>query len=183
MKAFSDSDGHQARLFLESIRWPDGRPHCPHCGWSGACYLLTPRAGSTTRDRVWRCGGCRKQFTVTVKTLFEGTKLPLSTWLRGITLLCSRPAGWTVRELQKELGISYRGAWAFTDRVRYAVTQKPFPQVNRTSPGQLRAPGPASLYPLTVPEATACLLAIVAERKHPQATDRRLAAWENRGRK
>jgi transposase-like protein len=180
MTSSSDSDSHQARLFLESVRWPDGRPRCPHCGWSGACYLLTPHAGSTTRDRVWRCGDCRKQFTVTVKTMFEGTKLPLSTWLRGIALLCSRPGGWTVRDLQKELGLSYRGAWALTDRIRYAITQKPFPHAGRIAPGLLRAPGPASLYPLTVPEAAACLLAIVPERKHPLATDRRTAAWESR---
>ena len=95
--------------------------------------------------------------------------------LRAIALLCSRPAGWTVRELQKELGISYRGAWSLTDRIRYATTQKPFPQAGRAAPGLLRAAGPACLYPLAAREAVACLLAILPERKHPLAMERRTA--------
>ena len=54
-----------ARKFVEGIRWPDG-PVCPHCGTIDHAYA-TKRAG------VYRCAEkeCRKDFTVTMRTVME----------------------------------------------------------------------------------------------------------------
>ncbi|HEU0119508.1 MAG TPA: IS1595 family transposase [Bryobacteraceae bacterium] len=169
----------QARRYLESLRWPEG-PACPHCG-ATECKRLRHRQDSTARPGLWRCAGCRRQFTVTVKTIFDGSKLPLLIWLRAVALLCARPKGIPVRQLQEELAVSYRGAWAITDRIRYAATQAPFPQ-NRRGPVPRRMPGPAKLYPLSVSEALVFLLRTVPERKHPEALERRHALWEQRSR-
>ncbi|HTB93930.1 MAG TPA: transposase, partial [Candidatus Sulfotelmatobacter sp.] len=62
-----------ARAFLEAQRWPDGKPACPKCGEIGRAYRLPPVAGKAKKDGtiayrkgLWKCGACRKQFTVTV---------------------------------------------------------------------------------------------------------------------
>src|SRR5262245_2749439 len=79
-----------AREFLERKRWPEG-PICPKCGVQNEAYRLAPKAGTKTHVRkgVWKCRACRKQFTVTVGTIFEDSKIPLNKWLLAIHLLCS----------------------------------------------------------------------------------------------
>lgn len=165
-------DERMARDFWEAARWPGGQPRCPHCGWQERCYRLTPQPGSRTREGLWRCGGCRKQFTVTVRTVLEGGKLPLRVWVRAIELLCSRAAGWTVRELSEALRISYMSAWMLSDRIRYALNQEPF---SGSDVMRWRVEGRASFYPLSEQKAAVMLLAVVPERKHPLASARQLA--------
>ena len=66
-----------AREHLEATRWPHGAI-CPHCGTVGEATKLQ---GKAHRKGAWQCNACREQFTVTVKTVFERSKLPLSKWL------------------------------------------------------------------------------------------------------
>src|ERR1700730_16010908 len=82
---FVDDDA--AREFLESKLWPAG-PVCPHCSALGA-YKLTAKPESKTpvRKGVYKCKGCRKQFTVRVGTIFEDSHIPLSKWLMGLHLM------------------------------------------------------------------------------------------------
>ena len=86
---FSDED--KAREFMEKLRWPDG-PVCPHCGQVGNAYRLEPKPskkGKHVRKGVWKCAGCREQFTVTVGTIFEDSHIPLNKWLLAYHLLCT----------------------------------------------------------------------------------------------
>lgn len=119
------SDETTAREFLERVRWPDG-PFCPHCGARGA-YRLRPRANSVrpVRPGVLKCRACRKQFTVTVGTIFEDTHIPLSKWLAGIHLLCAESPGVNVHQLYRMLGVSYRSAWFMARRLREALARSP----------------------------------------------------------
>jgi transposase-like protein len=76
-----------ARAFLESILWPDG-PVCPHCG-------VINHAFKTKRAGVYRCAekACRKDFTVTMKTVMERSHIALHKWLQGFHLMCSSKKG------------------------------------------------------------------------------------------
>src|SRR3546814_9614670 len=74
-----------ARKYLERMRWPDG-PVCPHCGSIDRAHKLK---GKGARPGLWFCSECRKQFTVTVGTLYERSKIPLHKWLLATHFLCS----------------------------------------------------------------------------------------------
>lgn len=121
------SDEDSARSFLESIRWPNG-PICPHCG-SADVQKLTPRPTSKKPGRkgLHKCRSkeCRKQFTVTVGTIFEDSHIPLSKWLMAIHLLCSSKKGMSAHQLHRLLGVTYKSAWFMAHRIRYAMTQEP----------------------------------------------------------
>lgn len=122
-KLFGDPEA--ARAFIESIRWPEG-PVCPHCGMEGNAYEIKPRsAESRTRAGLYKCGDCRKQFTVTVGTIFEGTRVPLNKWLRAIYLMCASKKGVSANQLQRELGVTYKTAWFMCHRVRKAMEKEP----------------------------------------------------------
>ncbi len=120
-KATTDEDA--ARELLEKMRWPNGVA-CPHCGGADP-YKLTPKPGSKTRKGLYKCRACRKQFTVTVKTVFEDSHIPVSKWLLGIHLICSSKKGMSAHQLHRNLGISYKAAWFMSHRLRYAMKENP----------------------------------------------------------
>jgi transposase-like protein len=122
-KHFSDEDS--ARELLESLRWPNGAV-CPHCGGDNP-YKLTPKATSKAPGRkgLYKCRACRKQFTVTVGTIFEASHIPISKWLLGIHLLCASKKSMSAHQLHRMLGITYRAAWFMAHRLREAASSEP----------------------------------------------------------
>lgn len=114
-------DPEKAREYLEEIRWPDG-PFCPHCGGTERCY---PLKGKAHRPGLYKCGDCRKQFTVTVGTVFERSKVPLHKWLLATYLLCSSKKGMSSHQLHRMLKVTYKTAWFMSHRIREAMRETP----------------------------------------------------------
>ena len=108
-----------ARKHLESVRWPDG-PICPHCGSVDNAHRIK---GKTARPGLWFCAECRKQFTVTVGTLFERSKVPLHKWLLAVHLLCASKKGISTHQLHRMLGVTYKTAWFMSHRIREAMRE------------------------------------------------------------
>lgn len=106
-----------ARQHLESIRWPNG-PVCPHCG---AVDRISKLAGKSHRPGLYDCGHCRDQFTVTVGTVFERSKIPLHKWLMAATLLAASKKGMSSHQLHRMLGVTYKTAWFMSHRLREAM--------------------------------------------------------------
>jgi transposase-like protein len=121
---FSNEDA--ARAFLEKLRWPNG-PVCPHCGEVNNAYRLEPKKESKNPGRkgLWKCAGCREQFTVTVGTIFEDSHIPLSKWLLAYHLLCASKKGISAHQLHRMLKVTYRSAWFMAHRIRYTMSQEP----------------------------------------------------------
>jgi len=112
----------QARKHIEKIRWPNG-PVCIHCGDTENVVRID---GKSARPGLLRCKSCRKQFTVTVGTIFEDSHIPLSKWLMGFHLLCSSKKGFSALQLQRNLGLkSYKSAFHMAHRIRYAMKMEP----------------------------------------------------------
>lgn len=109
-------DEEAARKYLEASHWPDG-PICPHCGEVGKAY-------ATKKNGVYRCASkeCRKDFSVTVGTLFERSHIPLHKWLLATHLLMSSKKGISAHQLWRNLNFgSYRTAWFMAHRIREAL--------------------------------------------------------------
>jgi len=112
----------EARNYLERVRWPNG-PVCPHCGENKKIYRLK---GDKTRLGLLKCGHCRKQFTVTVGTLFERSHIPLHKWLQATYLLCSSKKGISTHQIHRSVGVTYKSAWFMTHRIRAAMSDSFF---------------------------------------------------------
>ncbi len=107
-------DEKAARKHLEALRWPQG-PECPHCG------LIKATAVTGGRDGLYQCNHCREQFTVTVGTVFERSKIPLNKWLLANHLLCASKKGMSAAQIQRMLGVTYKTAWFMMHRIREAM--------------------------------------------------------------
>jgi transposase-like protein len=112
---FHDNDA--ARVYLEGVRWPNG-PVCPHCKSENEYRL----EGEAHRKGLLKCADCRKQYSVTVGTVFERSKIPLSKWLMAAYLLCSSKKGISAHQLSRTLGVTYKTAWFLAHRIRFAMT-------------------------------------------------------------
>lgn len=112
-------DATAAREYLEATLWSNG-PVCPHCGTINNAY-------ATKKPGLYRCGEkeCRKDFTVTVGTVFERSKVPLHKWLLASFLLCSSKKSMSSHQLHRTLGVTYKTAWFMAHRIREAMNIEP----------------------------------------------------------
>lgn len=114
----------EAREFLECVRWGEDGTICPHCNCKTA-YKITPKQDSSTRVGVYKCKACRKQFTVTVGTIMEGSHIPLNKWLIAIYLMCASKKSMSAHQIHRTLKVTYKSAWFMCHRIRLAMTQEP----------------------------------------------------------
>lgn len=113
-------DEEAAFAYLESVIWADGAV-CPHCG--GVDRITKVKANPEKRIRVglWRCGDCKKQFTVKVGTVFEHARIPMHKMLQAVYLVTSSKKGISAHQLHRTLEITYKSAWFLLHRIREAM--------------------------------------------------------------
>ena len=101
--------------FLEKQRWGENgeKRFCPHCG--------ATRTYKYASGKLYKCGECRKQFTATVGTIFEGSHIPLQKWFYAAFLNTSLKKGISSIQLAKYLGITQKSAWFMLQRIRYGL--------------------------------------------------------------
>jgi transposase-like protein len=116
-------DEEKAREWFEARVWPNG-PFCPHCG---EVERLTRLHGKAHRPGLIQCNSCREQFTVTVNTVAERSKLPLTKWCLAIYLLNSSKKGMSALQMHRIMGGSYKTAWFLFHRIREAMREGKMP--------------------------------------------------------
>lgn len=116
----------KAREFLESKRWPDGVPFCPHCGGEGYALTAKPKSRRPGRPGLKKCKVCRKQFTVRVGSIFEDSKIPLCKWLAAFHLVTSSKKGISSHQIAREIGVTVKSAWFLTHRIRECMKLEPY---------------------------------------------------------
>jgi transposase-like protein len=119
IRHFSDLD--LCNAFVARLRWPNG-PVCPRCGCTEHSYLST--------RRLWKCKGCKKQYSVKVGTIFEGSPLGLDKWLPAIWLAANSKNGISSHELARSLGITQKSAWFMLHRIRLAMQTGSFTKLD-----------------------------------------------------
>jgi len=82
---------------------------------------VTALNGKAHRPGLYQCAACREQFTVTVKTVFERSKVPLSKWLAALFMITASKKGVSAHQIHRSLGISYKTAWFLCHRLREAM--------------------------------------------------------------
>jgi len=116
---FHDED--RAREALEAELWPDG-PICRHCGNSDPDKIAKMQ-GKSHRAGLYFCNECQGQFTVTVGTILERSKIPLTKWLMAAHMFNSGKNGVSAHEIHRTLGLTYKTAWFMMHRLREAMNE------------------------------------------------------------
>jgi transposase-like protein len=104
----------QCQIAMAKLRWPDGFK-CPECGHPGHCKISRG---------LYQCNRCRRQTSLTSGTVFEHTKLPLTTWFLGMYLLTQNKCGLSVLSLKRQLGIGYNAAWRMKHKLLQVMKER-----------------------------------------------------------
>ena len=105
----------QCEQAVFAARWPKGY-RCPHCGYHKCCHLR--------RRKVFQCIRCKHQTSLTAGTLFDNTKLPLTTWFLAIYLLSQSKNGIAATDLKRQLGVSYNTAWMLKHKLMQTMHER-----------------------------------------------------------
>src|SRR3977135_1745527 len=118
---FHDED--KAREALEAVRWPDG-PICAQCGNSDPEKIAKVEGKKHShRPGLYYCHECKGQFTVTVGTVFERSKVPLTKWWMAAHMFNQGKNGASAHEIHRQVGVTYKTAWFMMHRLREAMTE------------------------------------------------------------
>ena len=102
---------------LAGLRWPDGFV-CSGCGGRQAWRLKA-------RARVYECGTCHRQESVTAGTVFHRTRTDLSKWFLAAYLMGRDKRGVSAKFLQRELAVAYQTAWTMAHKLRHGLSEDP----------------------------------------------------------
>jgi len=102
--------------YLEKLRW--GKiVKCPYCGSKNNKRLKSERFRH-------KCNNCKRSFSVTVDTIFEDTRLPMPKWFMIIGLMLNSKSGMSAKEIQRQIGLTYKTAYYSAMRVRCGMLVK-----------------------------------------------------------
>lgn len=110
--------------FVMGLRWSDGVVTCPRCGHDGTSFL-------TTR-KIWKCKGCKRQFSLKVGTIFEDSSLGFDKWLPAIWLIANSKNGISSYELGRAIDVTQKTAWFMNHRIRIAMASGTFQKLSGT---------------------------------------------------
>ena len=112
-KAFPTND--DCITHLENVRWGD-KPKCPYC----KSFKVTP----LPKEKRHHCNNCNTSFSVTVRTIFHHTHLPLQKWFLAITIILNAKKGIAARQLGRDLHVDKDTAWRMAMKIRDAMMER-----------------------------------------------------------
>lgn len=112
IRHFSDADTCFA--FMCDVRWPDG-VSCPRCQCREVSF--------TSPRRLWKCKGCKKQFSIKVGTIMEDSPIGLAKWLAAMWMIANAKNGISSYEIHRAIGVTQKTAWFLLHRIRLAMQQ------------------------------------------------------------
>jgi transposase-like protein len=121
------SDEEAERVFVR-LRFSanNGDAFCPHCGCLTVYACRRPNGAPR-----WRCKACRKDFSVTSRTLFAFHKLPLRAYLMAVAIFANEVKGKSMLALSRDLGVQYKTSFVLAHKIREAMASA----VRRTAIG------------------------------------------------
>lgn len=100
---------------LSKWRWPNGFK-CPECEHDRYCTLKS--------RKLMQCNRCRSQISITARTIFDSTKLPLTTWFLSIYLVTQSKISISALSLMRNVGVSYNTALLIKHKIQQVMKEQ-----------------------------------------------------------
>lgn len=94
---------------------PDGKTaYCEKCKQD----RVFKRYKTAQRRHSWTCTGCGRHKSATAGTIFAGSATALHLWFYAFYLMTSTRCGISAKQLERELGVTYKTAWRMFNKIR-----------------------------------------------------------------
>lgn len=100
--------------YLEEIIW-NGQPKCPYCN----SLRVTP----VSKEYRHHCNRCNTTFSITINTIFHGTRLDLQKWFLAICIIRYSKKKFSARELARNIQVNPNTAWYMNIKINKAILQ------------------------------------------------------------
>lgn len=144
--------------FMERMRWGDC-PCCPRCGDTNVRQMLDAD-GNRNKRFLWKCLGCKRQYTVRINSVYEDSRIPMRHWVFAFWSACTHKKGVSALQIKRQTGLNYRSALFLMNRIRHAMTPTNPPKMDGTlEADEVYLGGKAGnkINRKRPPEKTACL--------------------------
>ena len=105
---------------VKEMRWPDGKVNA----------RVAARKAISSPIRVWKCGGCKKQFSLKIGTVMEDSPIGLDKWLSAFWLIVNAKNSISSYEIHRALGVTQKTAWFLLHRIRLAMQEGLFSKMS-----------------------------------------------------
>ncbi len=96
--------------FIVGLLYPEGI-HCPKCERVTKHHRVKSRT-------AYACQFCGRHEYPLVGTIFEGSATSLKLWFHAIFLMSQTRCGISAKQLERELGVTYKTAWRMANKIR-----------------------------------------------------------------
>lgn len=112
--------------YIKEQRWPGAVTHCVKCGKRWKHHRVTGRT-------AYACGHCGNQIYPLAATIFAKSRMPLKKWFYVIYLMGSTDCAITAKQLQREIGVTYKTAWRLSRSIRQVMASESLHQESSLS--------------------------------------------------
>ena len=106
--------------FMEKQRW-GSTPACVRCGDTDVTQVKG-KDGQRNKRFLWRCHGCKQQYTVRIGTIMEESRIPVRHWCYAFWAACASKKGVSALQIRRQTRLSYKSALFLMHRIRWALT-------------------------------------------------------------
>lgn len=90
--------------------------HSKDCSCGGTYRKISGR-------KQYQCSKCRFQIAPTAGTIFHKSDTPLTDWFFALFIVSNAKSGISAKELERQLGCTYKTAWRILSKIREALEQ------------------------------------------------------------
>ncbi len=120
MREFPDDEA--CLQWLWENRYSEDGTHvfCPKCG-QGRAFS---RYATKQQRQSWTCNGCGHHLHPTAGTIFQKSSTSLHLWFYAMYLMTSTRCGISAKQLERELGVTYKTAWRMFNKIRSELMEQ-----------------------------------------------------------
>jgi transposase len=122
MREFPDDAACMDYLWRSRFSSDGEHAHCPRCDRERRFKRY-----ETTRTRhVWKCTSCTQELSPTAGTIFHKSSTSLHLWFYAMWIMTSTRCGVSAKQLERELGVTYKTAWRMFNKIRNVLMAQDF---------------------------------------------------------
>ncbi|HWC35323.1 MAG TPA: IS1595 family transposase [Mycobacteriales bacterium] len=114
MRDFPDDDACLEWLWSTRYLNEDGSAYCPKC----SCNRTFAKYATKQQRQSWTCTSCGQHVHPTAGTIFHKSSTSLHLWFYAMYLMTSTRCGISAKQLERELGVTYKTAWRMFHLIR-----------------------------------------------------------------
>jgi transposase-like protein len=121
MAEFPDDDACLAYLWQTRCSADGEHAVCPRC----EVERRFVKYATAQRRQAWTCTSCGHHLHPTAGTIFHKSSTSLHLWFYALYLITSTRCGISAKQLERELGVTYKTAWRMFNVIRNSLMAEP----------------------------------------------------------